>query len=45
VAEVSPNLEKDFKVTGLVMPGSRLKSVTNTAKKEIATLTKDDVIM
>jgi hypothetical protein len=27
------------------MPGSRLKSITNAAKKEIATLTRDDVIV
>jgi hypothetical protein len=28
-----------------MIPGSRLKSVTNAAKKEIATLTRDDVIV
>jgi hypothetical protein len=44
-AEVSPNLDENFKVTGLVMPGPRLKSVTNAVKKEIATLTRDDVIV
>jgi hypothetical protein len=27
------------------MPGSKLKSITNTVKKEIATLTRDDVIV
>jgi hypothetical protein len=27
------------------MPGLRLKSITNVAKKEIATLTRDDVIV
>jgi DNA phosphorothioation-dependent restriction protein DptG len=45
VAEVFPNLHENFEVTVLVMPGSRLKSITNAAKKEIATLTRDDVIV
>jgi hypothetical protein len=39
VAKVSPNLDKIFEVTGLVMPGSRPKSITNVVKKDIATLT------
>ena len=44
-AEVSPNLKEDFNVSGLVMPGSKLQSITNMAKKEIAALTKNDVIV
>jgi hypothetical protein len=44
-AEVSANLDEDFEVSGLVMPGSTLEAVTNTAKKEIAPLTRDDVIV
>jgi hypothetical protein len=42
--EVTPNLDENFEVTGLVMPGSRLKSITNAAK-EIVTLTMDDVFV
>jgi hypothetical protein len=45
VAEVTPNLDENFEVTGLVMLGSRLKSITNASKKEIATLTREDVIV
>jgi hypothetical protein len=44
-AEVTPNLDEIFEVTGLVMPGSRLKSITNAVKKEIANLTRDDGIV
>jgi hypothetical protein len=44
-AEVSPNLNKDFEVSSLVMPGTKLESITNMAKKEIAALTKNDVIV
>jgi hypothetical protein len=43
--EVTPNLDENFEVTDLVMPASRLKSITNAAKKEIATLTRDNVIV
>jgi putative cell wall-binding protein len=46
VTEVTPNLNENFDVTGLVMPGcSRLKSITNAVKKEIANLTRDDIIV
>jgi hypothetical protein len=45
VAEVSPILDENVEAIGLVMQRSRLKSITNAAKKEIATLTKDDVIV
>jgi hypothetical protein len=44
-AEVTLNLDENFEVTGLVMPGSRLESITNAAKKQTATLTRDDVIV
>lgn len=30
---------------GLAMPGSRLKSITNAVRREIAALTSDDVIV
>jgi hypothetical protein len=43
--EVSPNLDKDFEGSGLVMSGSRRESITNMAKKEIAPLTRDDVVV
>jgi hypothetical protein len=42
--KVSSNLDENF-VTGLVISGSRLKSITNAAKKEIATLIRDEVIV
>lgn len=38
--ETPKSVDKDFEVTGLVMPGSGLKSIHNTEKKEIATLTR-----
>jgi hypothetical protein len=44
-AEVSSNLNEHFDVSGLVMPGSNLESITNMAKKEITTLTKNDLIV
>lgn len=45
VAEDSPNLDEHFEASGLVMPGARLKSIMNTAKKESATLTRNNVIL
>jgi hypothetical protein len=44
-AEVSSNLDGHFEVSGLVMPGARLKFITNYVKKEIATLTREEVIV
>lgn len=44
-AEVSHNLNEHFDISGLVISGSKLESITNMAKKEIATLTKNDVIV
>jgi hypothetical protein len=32
-------ISKNFKVTGQMIPGSRLKSITNAMKKETVTLT------
>jgi hypothetical protein len=43
--EVSRNFDENFEVTDFVMAGSGLKFVTNAAKKEIITLTKDDEIV
>jgi len=36
--EISSGLGKDFEVTGTVMPGARLASITNLADKEVSTL-------
>ena len=36
-AETSSGLGKDFEVTGTVMPGARLKNITNLADKEAST--------
>jgi hypothetical protein len=38
--EISKSTDEDFEVTGLVMPDSRLKSISNAEKKEISTLTR-----
>jgi hypothetical protein len=45
VAEISNNLGKNFKVTGTVIPGSRLENITNLADGEINTLGKSDAVI
>jgi hypothetical protein len=44
-AEVFSNLQKNFEVSGIVMPGSRLEAITHLAKRERNSLTKEDVVV
>jgi hypothetical protein len=44
-AEIVHNLGKTFNVSGTVMPGSRLETITQLAKEEIDKLNNDDVII
>ncbi|GFG35717.1 hypothetical protein Cfor_10551 [Coptotermes formosanus] len=43
--ELSKYLQKDFEVTGTVMPGARLKNIICLATKEISSLNKDDAVI
>jgi hypothetical protein len=43
--ELSKYLQKDFEVTGTVMPGARLKNIICLAHQEISSLNKDDAVI
>jgi hypothetical protein len=42
---VQHNLKSGYEVQGLVKPGLYLATVSNTAKKDIEELTKNDVVV
>jgi hypothetical protein len=43
--EINQNIGKTFEVTGYVSSGAELEIITNTARKEIDGLTKEDVVV
>jgi predicted phosphodiesterase len=44
-SNIKYNLENDFEVQGVINPGTGLKEITNSMKKEIKRLTKKDVVV